>query len=190
METTNRQLQKECTSCHMVLPVTPENFSWGVRRKGDKIYRYPIAKCKSCLRKYDSIYREANRLKLRESERKYNLSPKGIYKKLVQSERSWKVLMTQQEFVEWYNSQPKKCYYCGIDEKMLRVIPDRYNNKTYRLTIDRTDSSKDYQIGNLVLCCLRCNHIKGDFFTQSEMEQIGLNFIALKWREYANNKTP
>lgn len=188
MEELNQQLQKECITCKATLPLTPENWYWVWHSSKGK--KYPESRCKNCSRERNKAWRQANRQKLQKNERRYNLSPKGIYKKLVQSERSWEVDMTQAEFSEWYLSQPKICYYCGLPQEMLRTIPDRYNNRTYRLTVDRVDSSKHYELNNIVLCCLRCNHIKGDFFTQSEMEQIGQNYIASKWRNYANQKTP
>lgn len=129
-------------------------------------------------------YRAKNSEKFKASDRKFNLTAKGAYKKLKQSkERGHLVVITQTEFVEWYQSQPRKCFYCGLEENRLQTVKDAYNNKTYRLSIDRTDSSKGYEKGNLVLCCLRCNHIKGDFFTQSEMEEIGQKYIARKWED-------
>ena len=67
----------------------------------------------------------------------------------------------------------------------MQTIQDKYNNRVYRMTIDRMDSLKGYEQGNMVLCCVRCNHIKGDFFTQSEMVKIGNLFIKPKWRKYA-----
>lgn len=92
--------------------------------------------------------------------------------------------MTQEQFTEWYLSQPKICSYCGITVENLKKIPDSYNNKTHRMTIDRMDSFRDYELSNITLCCLRCNHIKGNFFTHSEMVEIGKTFISPKFKKY------
>lgn len=181
-----KQLTKKCTKCQQVFPRTQEHFFWVWSKARQK--SYPSSKCKICSRKLNKEYREKNVQKLRENHRTYDRSPKGIYKKLKHSKRSWEVKITQKEFVEWYQSQPKKCCYCGLTEEMLSKVSDKYNNKTQRMTIDRLDSKKHYEVGNLALCCLRCNHIKGDFFTQSEMEKIGSTFIKLKWKKYVNNK--
>jgi hypothetical protein len=178
-----KQLTKKCTKCQQVFPKTQKHFSLVWSKARQKSYLYP--KCRTCSRKLNKEYREANVQKLRESHRKYDQSPKGIYKKLKHSARSWKMEMTQEEFVGWYLSQPKTCSYCGIDELTLKVAPDAYNNKTRRMTIDRIDSMKHYTLKNITLCCLRCNHIKGNFFTQSEMVEIGSMFIKPKWNKYA-----
>ena len=180
---------KECTICHRSYQLTPENWYWVWHRTKQK--KYPESRCKSCSKERRKAWSVANREKLRARMRLYDKSPKGIYKKLKQSGRSWEVKMSQEEFSEWYQSQPKICCYCGIPEGRLRKIPDKYNNKTYRLTVDRLDSSKHYELTNIALCCLRCNHIKGDFFTPSEMVEIGQRYIASKWRtSNGDNQTP
>ena len=172
---------KECTYCHRKLPKTSEFFQLVFKKQRGKHYFQP--RCLVCLRKLNKAYREKNRDKLRASHRKYDRSPKGIYKKLQHSVRGRKVTLTQEEFIVWYNHQPKKCCYCGLKEEELQLVSDAYNNKTHRLTVDRIDSSRDYEMGNLALACLRCNHIKGDLFSQSEMEEIGQRYISTKWRE-------
>ena len=173
--------KKECTYCHKSFPRTPEffHFFWS-RARGKK---YPNPRCKVCSRKLDKEYRKANAEKFRETQRRWTQTPKGAYKSLKNSKaRGHKVKIRQEKFVEWYKLQQRKCCYCGLEEKNLRLVSDAYNNRTFRLTVDRIDSSKDYVEGNLALCCLRCNHVKGDLFTQSEMEEIGKKFISLKWK--------
>jgi len=148
--------------------------------------------CKKCCRRYDANYLAKNREKLNQRHKVFDSSPKGIYKKLKSQERAkqnlgrkylyqHKVLIPQESFVKWYLSQPKICYYCGITEEQLQSIPDAYNNKMKRMSIDRMNSMKPYEEGNLALACLRCNHIKGNFFTASEMVEIGRLFISKKW---------
>lgn len=168
---------RKCTHCQKEYPETKDYFKeYSARGK-----KYLEHRCKDCLKEYNRNYRRENPEKFKRSGKEYDNSAKGVYKKLKQSSRGHKVLITQVKFVEWYESQPRDCCYCGIKEKELQTLKDAYNNKTYRLSIDRIDSSKNYEVGNLALCCLRCNHIKGNFFTQSEMVEIGQKYIARKW---------
>lgn len=183
----NKQMKslemKECTYCHQKFPKNTDYFfrSYHSQRKGF----YLESRCKPCSRKLSREYRKAHAEKFRERQRAWTQTPKGAYKSLKNSTRGHLVKISQEKFVEWYKSQPRKCCYCGLEEKRLQLVSDKYNNKTYRLSVDRIDSSKDYEEENLVLCCLRCNHIKGDFFTQSEMVEIGKTFISQKWRQNA-----
>ena len=181
---------KECTKCHQKFPKTSEYFFQIFRRDRGRSYLEP--KCKKCSHLYNQAYKKAHAEKLRENQRRHDKSPKGIYRKLKASGeliRNHEVTMTQEQFIEWYKSQPKRCYYCGLEENRLQLVSDRYNNKNYRLTIDRMDNLKQYSIDNIALCCLRCNHIKGDFFTASEMVEIGQKYIAKKWTQDNGKET-
>ena len=175
--------EKKCTCCQNTYPRMSDYFSFVYRKNRNK--SYPKSRCKICSKKYDREYRRTYVAKFRETQRRWTQTPKGVFKSLKNSIRGHKVLITQEMFAEWYQSQPKICCYCGITVEEMKLIPDRYNNKVFRLTVDRLDSSKGYEEGNLALCCLRCNHIKGDFFTQSEMVEIGTKFIQPKWRKSA-----
>ena len=170
---------KECMRCHQKFPKTLEFFFQAFHKKRSKSYLN--SKCKKCSQLLNKEYRKNNAEKFRETQRRWSKSPKGIYKSLKNSTRGHLVKISQKKFMEWCKSQPKKCFYCGLKEENLQLVLDAYNNKTFRLSVDRIDSSKDYEEGNMVLCCLRCNHIKGNFFTQSEMVEIGKKYIARRW---------
>lgn len=176
--------EKQCTYCLKIFPKNTEHFfqSYHSQRKGF----YLESRCKDCSRKLSREYRKAHAETFRARQRAWTQTPKGAYKSLKNSTRGHKVLITQERFVEWYKSQQKKCFYCGITPELMQKIMDKYNNRVYRMTVDRIDSSKGYEEGNMVLCCLRCNHIKGDFFTQSEMVEIGKKYIQQRWRKYAD----
>jgi len=60
-------------------------------------------------------------------------------------------------------------------------MPDPHFTRFGRLTIDRMDSSRDYEEGNLALACWRCNAIKGDFLSAAEMRLIAQQFIRPKF---------
>jgi len=168
---------RKCSCCQKEYPETKDFF----REYSAKGKVYLSRKCKTCLKEYSMNYRQENRERLRDSMRKFDASAKGIYKKLKYSGRKHEVKISERDFVEWYQSQQKKCFYCGLREEDLHNVKDAYNNKTNRLSVDRMDSSRGYEMGNIVLCCLRCNHIKGDFFTPLEMAEIGQKYIARKW---------
>lgn len=172
---------KKCTCCQNVFPMTSEYFALKYHKSRGKSYYE--GKCRCCLRDYEVNYRKNNPGKFKKQDRTYNLTPKGIYKKLKQSSRGELVVISQEDFVEWYQAQPKKCFYCGIEEKDLPILTDSINSRSKRLSIDKIDSSRKYEKDNLVLCCLRCNLIKGDFFTQSEMVEIGQKYIARRWED-------
>lgn len=174
---------KKCSTCQKEFPETEQYFK--KYQKNGKTYL--TGKCKSCLNAYNKKLRMENPQRYRKNGRNYDYSAKGIYKKLKNGPRGHKVTITQEKFVEWYESQPRKCCYCGIEEKNIPKLGTAFNVKVTRLTIDRLDSSKGYEGGNLGLCCLRCNLTKSNFFTQSEMEEIGSKYIARRWKDALKN---
>ena len=38
-----------------------------------------------------------------------------------------------------------------------------------RLTLDRVDNTKGYELSNIVLACRRCNYMKGSWLTSEQM---------------------
>jgi hypothetical protein len=79
------------------------------------------------------------------------------------------------EFVKWRRATEQKCHYCGIDEPDVRRVgmKSQVQRDMSVMGVDRLDSSKGYEEGNLVPCCFVCNQIKGDRFSDAEMEKIG-----------------
>ena len=89
--------------------------------------------------------------------------------------RRKRVFMSKQEFLFWYHSQEKVCFYCEIPEEKLYLI-----NQTV-FSLDRLDNKKGYEIGNIVLSCLRCNTVRFSWLTPEEMKEIGQKYIKPKW---------
>ena len=117
---------------------------------------------KDDLRKYNSDY-----------TKKYRLTPKGQWVRLrnhAQGRRFGIFNLTWKDFKSWFDIQPKICSYCyrSLDE----VIANG-ENKAQVLSIDRIDSTKEYEIGNITLACCTCNRIKCNVFTRNEMQIIG-----------------
>ncbi len=144
--------------------------------------------CKECIKLTQKEFFKRHNFK---SQYEYykNKQKKDIVKyifdslKISSKQRKFKVNFYLSEFRIWYNKQPKQCYYCGLEEINIKKNIDLMPRKNVtRLTLDRVDSSKDYELKNLVLCCLRCNLIKNNFFTKTEMEEIGQFYVKKKWK--------
>lgn len=85
------------------------------------------------------------------------------YKKSASS-RGRDFLLSKNDFMKIID---KPCVYCG-SEKSIERKPNKGVNGGFMYTgIDRVDSSKGYQNGNVVPCCWICNRAKG---TLSESE--------------------
>ena len=100
---------------------------------------------------------------------------RGIYDVLVQGakKREIEVTITRDEFELWHNSEPKICFYCQRKEETILKTDAVMQIKCNRLTIDRVDNNLGYSLGNIKLCCKRCNAIKSNYFTKDEMFLIG-----------------
>ena len=83
----------------------------------------------------------------------------------------------------WYNGVSKICAYCDIPENQLNAFFNSYNYVANRLTVDCINNELGYVKGNLVLACKRCNSIKSDLFSFSEMREIAQKHIKSKWME-------
>lgn len=85
-----------------------------------------------------------------------------------------------QDFLNWYNSQEKKCIYCGLTEmesqelvKTGILTSNRFpqNGTVGRgqargmwLEVDRLFPKGNYSRENSALCCYFCNNDKSDVF--------------------------
>ena len=159
---------KKCTKCGRELP--PSEF-----------HKHRITKdglchiCKDCSR-------ERGRAFSRTASGQYTSikSRQKFYEKN-QPYRYKPVLISRDDFIKWYNAEPKVCHYCGLSEKKMSTVNDFYNSKGSQLSVDAKDNNIGYVEGNLVLACHRCNGIKSDFFTYEEMLMIGREFVKPKW---------
>ena len=163
---------KICTYCDTEKPIS--SFSKHRLSKDGHAYQ-----CKECNAKRAKIWRR---------------TPAGIYSNIRGGQRYYKkhgtrnhkpVTITQEEFVKWYNAQPKECVYCGIEESNLGIWINNYNRCAKRLTIDCKDNNKGYVLGNIVLSCFICNFIKGNMFSFEEMREIGQKYVRPRWENRA-----
>lgn len=100
------------------------------------------------------------------SWRKSNRKKKGIRHGSVLTERLQRILANmirqgthlRSSFLrEQYERQQGKCYYTGVE---MKLMTDKKSDPMI-MSCDRIDSSKGYEEGNVVLCCLGINHLKG-----------------------------
>jgi len=120
----------------------------------------------------------------REKARTYRETPAGVYTGLKQRINFWHtkpLIISKEDFIEWYEVQERVCVYCDISEGKLLLLDDAINNTTNKLTIECMENSIGYIGGNLALACRRCNLVKSDLFTFDEMREIAQRFIKPKW---------
>ncbi len=96
------------------------------------------------------------------------------------------------EFFTWYKVQPRKCYYCKIDESVLFDLYDKGILSSKRgltrgksLEIERRNSKdNDYSKDNCVMACYFCNNHKSDVITEADHR----NYFADNIRNYLLDK--
>ena len=130
-------------------------------------------------------YRDTNKEKIKIYNRTYKLTSSAIYSQLGKGRKKRRpITISKEDFIEWYNRQEKKCFYCDIPIEKIDKFPLFFNGTVNRrLSIDRLDNLKNYEKGNLVLSCRRCNSIKSDFFSAEEMKKVAQNYIKPKWNK-------
>ncbi|KKK93054.1 hypothetical protein LCGC14_2696730, partial [marine sediment metagenome] len=73
----------------------------------------------------------------------------------------------RETFTYWFNEQPHVCRYCHAPVSIADASRKRW------LTIDRMDNKRPYVIGNITVCCYRCNLLKSDDISFTTMVEIG-----------------
>lgn len=137
--------------------------------------------CKKCHNEYIREWQKNN-------PEKFIFSPNRIYatiKYSIKKRKKQTLLCSLQEFINWYNSQEKKCSYCDISEPLISKLEwgrDPIRVK-FRLEIDRKDNNKGYLQENMTLACHICNNIKRNILTFKEMREIGQKYIKPKWEK-------
>ena len=159
---------KTCVKCKIEKPIT----EFGIDKyKGNNLNIY----CKECKRINDSksVY------KIRNTEKgflQYKIN--GLYTPSAQKKRGNVPKCTKDEikkyFYEYVEKHGRNCFYCkepwtyimnkyipnNQDKKNMKVKRDK--DKLKNLSFDRLDSSKTYDIDNIIFCCVECNLSKRD----------------------------
>lgn len=66
----------------------------------------------------------------------------------------------------------ENCYYCNAEPEMRPTHSKRWEFKFPMSGIDRMDSSRGYEVGNVVPCCSYCNQAKWDHDVKDFLEWI------------------
>ena len=145
---------KVCTHCHQ--EKSEAQFAKSKRGKGG-LRSY----CKACENKYMKNY--------------YNRKPQGRFRRLKENalKDDVPIEMTRDEFVDWFNRQPIKCFYCHTPLEFVFGRHWQWNG----LTLDRLNPNDGYNLHNIVLCCRQCNIIKGHWFTDKQMLEIATKYL-------------
>lgn len=90
-------------------------------------------------------------------------------------------LISTLEFKHFYmhDDYDRECEYCGIKESEIKILIEKKDIKTKRLStrgrfmeVDKRDPRQGYVIDNIVLSCYWCNNAKTDEFTDEEFQPI------------------
>lgn len=154
-----------------------------IRKASKNYYKNNKGKYKSYMKKY-ALTERGHQVNL-EKMRRYHKTPKGIYKVIqTNAKRRGIKILCREDFLDWYSKQKMVCYYCSIPQNKLYLLPYNTRTRAKRLTIDRCDNNKGYQIDNMVLACDVCNSIKSNFLNIEEMKEIGKGVIRRKWKSF------
>lgn len=126
------------------------------------------------LRARESYARNKEKCKIR--KRRYFKTAGGIYvyltHRLTNSNKFDLLKISKDDFINWYNSQEQKCFYCRRTLQEIKLDKTQARKVIRRFSIDRMDNNRGYEKGNMVFACSRCNSIKNNFFTKDEMLKI------------------
>lgn len=159
---------KECTKCGVEKPLS----AFSKHRLSTDGHAY---QCKECGSKRAKIWRA---------------TPSGIYNNIKGRTNFYKtnnrehykpLLISKDEFTEWYTNEPKTCAYCDIPEELLYIIRTQFDRRVKRLGVDCKDNNEGYTLDNMVLACHRCNFIKLNLFSFDEMREIAQKYLKPKW---------
>jgi 5-methylcytosine-specific restriction endonuclease McrA len=122
-------------------------------------------------------YQQEHKEEIKHYQKNYILTPNSIYSQIESriQKTNKDLAITKEEFIKWYNKQEQECHYCKRTLEEIKQDKQERADFKNRLSIDRKDNNKGYTLDNIVLACRRCNIIKGDYFTEQEMLEIGNN---------------
>lgn len=186
MEVKKMELKK-CYTCSEEKPVSMYN-----KNANCKDGLQPS--CKACQSIYNKRYGEIRRAPLKAATAKKKLEHDGLWRMWkqiqvmsIRRKHRRDFLITADEFKHFWNTTDDKCYYCGMTTETFKEIRDgikaytgdnkiinKYKrfpiSRIARLTVDRMDNNRGYEIGNLRKACYICNSIKSNMLTADEMK--------------------
>lgn len=112
--------------------------------------------------------------------RSYDKANEKAFSKEEYKNKIFKEYCDIEKFEEkFFGTKERCCAYCGIQESNLDKLQTIRAGRGKRLEYDRIDSSKDYELDNIVLACYWCNNAKTDTFSAKEFQEIarGINAV-------------
>lgn len=135
------------------------NPEWRLKEK-ERHKKYDITHPEVTKRKYKKFHTK-HKFSLRYDMIKFRSLKKGV---LFDLNKEW--------FINWCNIEFKNpCHYCGKTYKDYSLVVTKTDPDNF--SIDRREPQKGYTRDNIIMCCFRCNNIKGEFFNYDEMIKIG-----------------
>lgn len=94
----------------------------------------------------------------------------SIYNGLKKDWRKTEVTLTYEEYLIF--TKEKECHYCQseIPWNPYGTVSGKFISRAYFL--DRKDNSGPYSFENCVVCCFKCNKMKGGWYSYEEFIQI------------------
>lgn len=146
----NDERTKICTECNQEKPLS----MFYHRKRGDY-----SQECKSCFKVVMNRYYHPNiKLHSKYTNLRRHAKMTGV------------ACLSFAEFERWYEEQDDGCHYCHRD------LQDGTRKGLTSKTVDRKDSKLGYTPENMVIACTRCNIIKGNWFTETEMLTIASKY--------------
>lgn len=154
-----------------------------VKNSEKKIPEWKTEKGKAIRRKASLKYYYENKEKLKKKHKDYydvvkntknnTLEKRASFKhhqlKSTAKKRKIPFLVERHWFENWFKIKAVgNCCYCGV-----KLIWEKGGNTNFKASVDRINNSVGYESGNVVVCCNRCNAIKGKWFDYKQMKQIG-----------------
>ncbi|MDP3919134.1 MAG: hypothetical protein Q8Q35_04515 [Nanoarchaeota archaeon] len=145
--------------------------------------------CKKCYSNYSQKYMKKNSSNYKKYLKSTWDKPNMIFSRKKANAKKEGIIfnISKEQFINWYNSQELCCHYCKIQPKDFKKTHDKILLNKINLGLDRINNNLGYEIGNITLCCNRCNTIKSSFFSYEEMLMIGESFVKPIWREKGIN---
>jgi hypothetical protein len=105
----------------------------------------------------------------------------SIYNRLFHDWRKPIIELTYEQFLKF--TKINMCHYCGvkISRQPFPTVKGKYGSSAYFL--DRKDPRKPYCVRNCVVCCTRCNFVKGARFTYKEFLIIGTAIAQIRFKK-------
>ena len=135
--------------------------------------------------------KECNKKRGKEYTLQHARNPHLIYRQIKavnKSKNRKEVHCTEEDFVKWYDSQPKICAYCDIPEEHIMLLPEHFKMNRTRLAIDCKVNDLEYRLDNIVLSCGRCNSMKGDIFDYDTFREIAQKYLKPLWLKLKEEK--